>query len=207
MNKKLTKTNYHDNDFIKQHVTDGVYRKIVKELSEAEDLKGRGRKLELTAEKLHNFLFYLSMGASYKNAAEWAQIPESTRQKYMTKSEEFRRVSSLAKVNVEIIAIQALYWAMVGRKPGYYEYIHPITKESTYVLLGAVQPNLKVCMWWLDKSRYFEKREEAEAKEKGSNQLGAPRNEEEARLLEELLNRHYDYVKRKEQEARLNNAG
>lgn len=27
--------------------------------------------------------------------------------------------------------------------------------------------------------------------------LGAPRNEEEAELLEGLLNRHYDYVKQK----------
>lgn len=200
MNNKLIKTKNRDNEFIKRHVTDGVYRKIVKELSEAEDLKGRGRKIELTAEKLHNFLFYLSMGASYKYASEWAQITESTRQKYMAKSEEFRRVASLAKANVEITALEVLYWAMVGRNPGYYEYIHPITKEPTYILLNAIQPNVKVAMWWLDKSRYFEKREESEAKEKGSNQLGAPRNEEEARLLEKLLNNHYDYVKRKVEE-------
>ncbi len=200
MNNKQIKAKNHENDFIKQHVTDGVYRKIAKELSEAEDPKGRGRKIELTAEKLHNFLFYLSMGASYKYASEWAQIPENTRQKYMAKSEEFRRVASLAKANVEIVALEVLYWAMVGRKPGYYEYIHPITKEPTYILLDAIQPNVKVAMWWLDKCRYFEKREEAEAKEKGSNQLGAPQNEHEAELLEMLMNRHYDYVKRKQQE-------
>jgi len=179
------------NDFIQRHVSDGVYRKIVKELSTAEDIKGRGRKVELTAEKLHNFLYYLSIGASYKLASESAQISESTRQKYMARSEEFKRVASLAKANVTILALEGVYRAIAGRKPGYYCFIHPETKEVTYLLLNEVASNAKVAMWWLERSGYFNEVK----KEKGENQLGAPRNEEEARLLEELLNRHYDYTK------------
>ncbi|OGD08825.1 hypothetical protein A2397_05265 [Candidatus Amesbacteria bacterium RIFOXYB1_FULL_44_23] len=187
-----------NDDFIERHVTDKVYRKIVKELSAAEDTKGRGRKLELTAEKLHNFLYYLSIGANYNLASEAAQISESTRQKYMARSEEFRRVASLAKENLKIIALVAISKAMLGRKPGYYQYIHPVTKEAIYILEKEISPNLRACMWWLDKTRYFEERRE-EGKENRS-QLGYPQNEREAELLEMVLNRHYDYVRKREQE-------
>lgn len=190
-----------ESNFIREHPIDGVYRKIVKELSGAKDPKKRGRKIELIAEKLHNFLFYVSIGFDYKEAAESAYLPENTRQKYMAKSEEFRRVASLARLNLGIAARVGLAKAIEGRKPGYYAFINPNTNETVYLLLNEVLPNVRAAMWYLDKTRYFEKREEAEAKEKGSNQLGAPRNEEEAKLLEELLNRHYDYVKRKEREA------
>lgn len=187
-----------ESEFIVNHVTDKVYRKIVKELSASEDTKGRGRKIELTAEKLHNFLYFLSIGADYKLASEWAQISESTRQKYMVRSEEFRRVASLAKENLKIIALVAISKAMLGRKPGYYEFIHPITKEAIYVLEKEVPSNVRLCMWWLDKTRYFEKRREEENENK--KQLGYPQNEYEAGLMEKLLNRHYDYVRKKEQE-------
>lgn len=190
--------NIISDDFIERHVTDGVYRKIIKELSTAEDVKGRGRKIELTAEKLHNFLYFLSIGASYKLASESAKIPENTRQKYMTKSEEFRRVASLAKENVTILALEGIHRAIAGRRPGYYCFTHPVTKELTYLLLGEVPCNVRAAMWWLEKRGYFDKQDEA----KNSNQLGAPQNENEVELLEMLLNRHYDYVKRKEQEAR-----
>jgi hypothetical protein len=190
--------NIISDDFIEQHVTDGIYRKIVKELSTAEDTKGRGRKIELTAEKLHNFLYYLSIGASYKLASESAQISENTRQKYMARSEEFRRVASLAKENVTLLALLGIHRAIAGRRLDYYGFIHPITKELTYILLSEVPCNARVAMWWLEQSRYFEKREEV----KDGNKLGAPRNKEEARLLENLLNRHHDYVRSKEQEAK-----
>lgn len=189
--------NIISDDFIERHVTDRVYRKIVKELSTAEDIKGRGRKIELTAEKLHNFLYFLSIGASYKLASESAQLSENTRQKYMARSEEFRRVASLAKDNVTLLALIGIHRAIAGRRMDYYGFSHPITKELTYVLLSEIPCNVRVAMWWLEQSRYFEKKEEA----KNENKLGAPRNKEEARLLEELLNRHYDYVKKKEQEA------
>lgn len=191
MSNSLVKT--IDNEFIQNHVTDSVYRNIIKELSETKDNKGRGRKIELTAEKLHNFLFYLSIGNNYKIATELANIPENTRQKYMAKSKTFRRVASLAKENLSIIAIQDIYNAIVGRKPGYYQFIHPVTKESKFIFIGETLPNIKVAMWWLEKNNYFKESE----KGKNQNQLGAPRNEEEQRLLEELLNRHYDYIHNK----------
>ena len=164
-----------ESEFITIHVTDRVYRKIIRELSTSEDTKGRGRKIELNAEKLHNFLYFLSIGADYKLASEWAQISESTRQKYMARSEEFRRVASLAKENLKIIALVAISKAMLGRKPGYYQYIHPVTKEAIYILEKEIPPNLRACMWWLDKTRYFEERR---AEEKGNkSQLGYPQNE------------------------------
>lgn len=186
-----------ESEFIATHVTDKVYRKIARELSQSEDAKGRGRKIELTAEKLHNFLYFLSIGADYKLASEWAQISESTRQKYMARSEEFRRVASLAKKNLKIIALVAISKAILGRKPGYYEFIHPITKEAIYILEKEVPPNVRLCMWWLDKTRYFEERREEESKDK---KLGYPQNEHESELMENLLNRHYDYVRKRQRE-------
>lgn len=185
-------------EFIATHVTDKVYRKIVRELSQSEDAKGRGRKIELTAEKLHNFLYFLSIGADYKLASEWAQISESTRQKYMARSEEFRRVASLAKENLKIIALVSISKAMLGRKPGYYQFIHPVTKEVIYVLQNEVLPNVRVCMWWLDKTRYFEERRKEENENK--KRLGYPQNEYEAGLMEKLLNRHSDYVRKRQLE-------
>lgn len=198
--KKITLTRASDKEFINNYVSDGVYRKIVRELTKSGDLKGRGRKIELTAEKLHNFLYYLSIGASYKLASESAQIPESTRQKYMARSEEFQRVASLAKENVTILALEGICRAIAGRKPGYYAVYDPTTKETAYILLGYIQPNVRAAMWYLDQTKYFER---IENKSSGENQLGAPRNEEEAKLLEDLLNRHYDYVQEKEQKAQL----
>jgi hypothetical protein len=184
-----------ESEFIATHVTDKVYRKIVRELSQSEDAKGRGRKIELTAEKLHNFLYFLSIGADYKLASEWAQISESTRQKYMARSEEFRRVASLAKENLKIIALVSISKAMLGRKPGYYQFVHPITNEVIYILQKEVPPNIRACMWWLEKTRYFEERRKEENIDK---KLGYPQNEHEAELMEMLLNRHYDYVRKQE---------
>jgi hypothetical protein len=112
----------------------------------------------------------------------------------MARSEEFRRVASLAKENVTILALQGIHRAICGRRPGYYCFTHPITKEPVYLLLNEVPCNVRVAMWWLEQSRYFEKKEEV----KDGNKLGAPRNEKEAALLENLLNRHHDYVKSKE---------
>lgn len=186
-----------DSEFIATHVTDKVYRKIIRELSQSEDTKGRGRKIELTAEKLHNFLYFLSIGADYKLASEWAQISESTRQKYMARSEEFRRVASLAKENLKIVALLAISKAMLGRKPGYYQFIHPTTNEVIYILEKEILPNLKACMWWLEKTRYFEERRKEENENK--NRLGYPQNEREAELMEDLLNRHYNYVRKQQQ--------
>lgn len=191
--KKTAVTDF-ENEFIKQHVTDGIYRTIVKELSGAKDPKKRGRKLELTAEKLHNFLFYLSLGHTYKDSAIWAHIPENTRQKYMVGSETFRRIASLAKENLTIQASIVLAQAIEGRKPGYHAFINPSTKETVYILMPEIRPNVRSAMWYLDQIKYFEKLNKAI----GESPPGAPKNEEEARLLEELLNRHHDYVKSKE---------
>jgi len=181
-----------EEDFIKQHVSDKVYRTIIKELSGATDPKKRGRKIELTAEKLHNFLFYLSLGHTYKDSAIYAHIPENTRQKYMAGSETFQRVSSLAKDNLSIQARIGLAQAICGRKPAYWGFKHPITNEVIYILMSEVRPNVRAAMWYLDEIKYFEKQN----KSSGERPLGAPRNEEEERLLEDVLNKHKDYIKR-----------
>ena len=185
-----------EEDFIKQHVGDKVYRTIVKELSGSKDPKKRGRKIELTAEKLHNFLFYLSLGHTYKDSAIYAHIPENTRQKYMAGSETFQRVASLAKDNLSIQARIGLAQAICGRKPAYWGFKHPITNEVIYILMPEVRSNVRAAMWYLDQVKYFEKLNKA----KGEPLSGAPRNEEEARLLEELLKRHHDYVVRREEQ-------
>lgn len=174
------------NDFVKEHVTDSSYKKIIFELSGTRDIKNRGRKIELTAEKLHNFLFYLSIGNNYKISAELANIPENSRQKYMSKSETFRRLSSLAKENLTMKAVESVYKAIVGRKAGYYGFTNPATNEVNYIFIDEIPSNVKAAMWWLEKNGYFKELE----KDENKFPLGAPRNEDEQKLLEELLNRH-----------------
>lgn len=190
----------NENDFIKENVSDKLYRTILREIraaNGAEDPKNRGRKIELTAEKLHNFLFYLSMGVEYKEAAESAFIPESTRQKYSRASETFRRVSERAKGNLSLRSRLAIGRAIMGTKPGYIKLDHPVNKTTEYILVKGIEPNVQLAQWWLET---VDKIGGAD-KDAGQPTLGAPRNEEEAKLLEMLLNKHYDYVKSKERPA------
>lgn len=186
-----------NNDFTESHVTDSTYRKIINELrtnGDGTDKKHTGRKRELTREILHNYLFYLSLTGEYEFSAESAGLPEKRRQKYMVESDTFRGVSSLAKGNVALRARMAVSQAIMGRKPSYYKIIHPATKQPTYIEVKEIQPNVNAAMWWLEK---VEKIDKVESVEKVPP-LGAPRNEEEARLLEGLLNKHYDYISNKE---------
>ena len=111
----------------------------------------------------------------------------------MTESETFRAVSSLAKNNVSLRSRMAVAQSIMGRKPSYYKLIHPVTNQPTYIELREVPPNVNTAMWWLEKVDKIGNIGETEK----VPQLGAPRNEEEAKLLESLLNKHYDYVKEK----------
>ncbi|MFA6944271.1 MAG: hypothetical protein WC220_00090 [Pedobacter sp.] len=191
-------TNY-ENDFTKDQVTDKLYKTIIKELRTNSDgtiKNDTGRKRELPRETLHNYLFFLSMTGEYVSSAESAGLPEKRRRKYMTESETFRAVSSLAKSNVSLRSRMAVAQAIMGRKPSYYKLIHPVTKQPTYIELREVPSNVNAAMWWLEKVDKIGVVEEQEIPK-----LGAPRNEEEAELLEMIMNKHYDYVKKKEQEA------
>lgn len=187
----------NENDFTKDHVTDALYRAIVKELRTKLDgtpKKLTGRKRELPRETLRMYLFFLSMTGEYEISAESAGLPEKRRRKYMTESETFRAVSSLAKNNVSMRSRIAVAQSIMGRKPSYYKIIHPATKQPTYIELREVPPNVNAAMWWLEKVEKIGQLNETD----NSPKLGAPRNEEEARLLEGLLNKHYDYIKQKE---------
>lgn len=191
----------NDNEFIEKYVSDSLYKKIVGELRTSPDgtrKKESGRKRELTREILRNYLFNLSMTGEYEFSAESAGLPEKRRQKYMIESESFRGVSSLAKNNVSLRSRMAVAQAIMGRKPSYYKLIHPATKQPTYIELKEVQPNVVAAMWWLEKVDKI-----GAVEEKETPKLGAPRNEEEARLLEMLLNRHADYVREKAYNAKV----
>ncbi len=191
----------NDNEFIEKHVTDSLYKKIVGELrtnSDGTRKKEGGRKRELTREILRNYLFSLSMTGEYEFSAESAGLPEKRRQKYMAESESFRGVSSLAKNNVSLRSRMAVAQAIMGRRPSYYKLIHPATKQPTYIELKEIQPNVIAAMWWLEKVDKI-----GAVEEKEIPKLGAPRNEEEARLLEMLLNRHADYVREKAYNAKV----
>lgn len=188
-----------ENDFTKEYITDSLYNTIIKELrtnSDGTPKQETGRKRELPRETLHNYLFFLSISGKYELASESAGIPEKRRRKYMNESETFRAVSNLAKNNVTLRSRMAVAQSIMGRKPSYYKLIHPVTQQPTYIELKEVPPNVNAAMWWLDKVDKIGVVEE----DKGIPQLGAPRNEEEAQLLEMLLNRHYDYIKSKEQQ-------
>jgi hypothetical protein len=193
-----------DNDFIDKYVTDAVYVRIVKELRTNPDgtqKQDSGRRRELTREILRTYLFYLSLTGEYEFSAESAGLPEKRRQKYMKESEAFRGVSSLAKNNVSLRSRMAVAQSIMGRKPSYYKLIHPSTNQPTYIELKEILPNVNAAMWWLEKVDKIGTVEEDEDPYKNPP-LGAPQNEREAEHLEMLLNRHHDYIKRKEQEAR-----
>ena len=70
-----------NNDFTESHVTDSIYRRIIKELRTNLDGTSKintGRKRELPREILHNYLFFLPMTGEYECSAESAGLPEKT---------------------------------------------------------------------------------------------------------------------------------
>jgi len=193
-----------DNEFTEKYATDSLYTRIIRELrtnSDGKQKQDSGRKRELTREILRTYLFYLSLTGEYEFSAESAGLPEKRRQKYMKESESFRGVSSLAKNNVSLRARMSVAQSIMGRKPSYYKLTHPSTNQPTYIELKEILPNVNAAMWWLEKVDKIGTVEDDEDPYKNPP-LGAPQNEREAELLEMLLNRHHDYIKRKEQEAR-----
>ncbi len=194
----------NDNEFIEKHVTDALYKKIIGELRTNLDgtkKKDKGRKRELTREILRQYLFNLSLTGEYEFSAESAGLPEKRRQKYMTESESFRGVSSLAKNNVSLRSRIAVAQAIMGRRPSYYKLTHPITNQPTYIELKETLPNVNAAMWWLEKVDKIGAVKEDDDPYKNPK-LGAPRNEHEAELLEGLLKSHTDYEIEKWQKAR-----
>jgi hypothetical protein len=192
-----------DNEFIEKHVTDALYKKIIKELRTNLDgtiKDDSGRKRELTREILRHYLFVLSMTGDYKFSAESAGLPEKRRQKYMKESDAFRGVFSLAKNNVSLRSRMTVAESIMGRKPSYYKLTHPITNQPTYIELKEIQPNVNAAMWWLEKVDKIATIEEDEDPYKNPK-VGAPRNEHEAELLEKIMKAHVDYVMEKGQKA------
>ncbi len=193
-----------DNEFTEKHATDAIYTKVIRELRtnpNGAQKQDSGRKRELTREILRTYLFYLSMTGEYEFSAENAGLPEKRRQKYMKESETFRGVSSLAKNNVSLRARMSVAQSIMGRKPSYYKMTNPATNQPVYIELKEILPNVNAAMWWLEKVDKIGTGEEDEDPYKNPG-LGAPRNAEEAALLEGLLNKHYDYVKEKELKAK-----
>lgn len=180
------------NQFIEEHVTDALYTKIVRELSTRKKGNVTGRKSSLTTEMLRQFLFYVSIGEDYKNAAEYCLMGENNRKDYQQRSKTFSEVSSLAKNNLTLRSKIAVYRAIEGQLPQYYELINPETGAKHYIELKEIPPNVAVAQWHLEKVNAYGN----EGKDE-QPQLGAPRNEEEANLLLMLLNKHNDYVEAK----------
>lgn len=189
--------NPNENEFIKDHVTDPVYEQVVRELTARTTKKGTGRKLALTAEMFRQYLYYVSMGVDYKEAAESAGINERTRRDYALRSQTFSDVSSLAKQNVSLRARITVAKSIMGQMPQYYKLIHPETGAVKYIELKEIPANVNTAMWWLEKVDKIGGAEDGEAP-----QLGAPRNEKEAELLERLLNKHHDYVEAKKKQSK-----
>lgn len=183
----------NSNDFVQAHVTDSNYQKIVTEISGRKPGTKGSRKIKLTSEMLRQFLFFVSMGLSLKNAANKSGIGENTRKDYALKSTTFSELSSLAELDPEDAAIIAVVKAIKGTKPGYVKITHPATGQPDYIRVEGKEPNVQVAQWYLEKVKHF-------GDEDGGPEqpaLGAPQNEKEAELLELILNRHYDYVESK----------
>lgn len=180
------------NQFVKDHVTDEVFKQVVSELSDRKEKTKGGRKLKLTSEMLHNFLFYVSIGETLKNAAEYSLVGENNRKDYIKKSPTFSELSSLAQGNITLRAKIAVYKAIEGQKAQYVKIKHPITQEEHVIELKEITPNVAVAQWHLEKVNAYGNEEDDK-----TPQLGAPRNEAEAELLLRLMNKHSDYVRAK----------
>lgn len=180
------------NQFIKEHVTDELYKTIVAELTTREKGNKTGKKLGLTVDMLRQFLFYVSIGEDLKNAAELVQMNENTRQDYNKRSATFSRVTSLAKNNLTLRSKIAVYKAIEGQLPQYYEITNPETQQKKYIELKEIPPNVAVAQWHLEKVNAYGN----EGKD-DQPQLGAPQNEKEAELLLLIMNKHSDYVESK----------
>jgi hypothetical protein len=190
-----------DNEFTDKYVSDSLYTRVITELrTDAKGIRKKdiGRKRELTREILRQYLFYLSMTGEYEFSAESAGLPEKRRQKYMKESETFRGVSSLARNNISLRSRMAVAQSIMGRKPCFYKLINPSTHQPVYIELKEILPNVNAAMWWLEKVDRIGSDDEKDDPYSNSP-LGTPRNEEEAELLEKLLNNHYDYIKSKEE--------
>lgn len=184
----------HDNDFIRDHVTDDLYKQIVSEITTRKKKSKTGKKITLTAEMLRQFLFYVSMGELLKTASEYVGLSESTRQKYANKSDTFVRVTRLAQTNVSRSSRMAIARAIMGTKPGYHEIRHPATGKPAYIEIKGTPPDTRAAMWWLEVVDKIGGEDSSE-----TPKLGAPQTPEEVELMEQLLNKHYDYVNAKKQ--------
>lgn len=187
----------NQNDFIKDHVTDDLFKQVVKELTTRTTDKGTGKKLTLTPNMLRDFLYYVSMGVDLKDASEAVHLAEKTRQDYNRRSTTFSGLTDLAKRNVSLRARITIAKAIMGQMPQYYKIINPETNQPKYIELKEIPPNTQVAQWWLEKVDKIGGEEANDAP-----QLGAPRNEKEAELLERLLNKHHDYVESKKNTSR-----
>lgn len=180
------------NQFIDQHVTDSLHEKIIRELTTRKKGNVAGRKSSLTPEILRQFLFYVSIGEDYKNAAEYSLMGEGNRKDYQLRSNTFSEVSSLAKGNITLRSKIAVYRAIEGQLPKFYPIKNPANGETKYIELKEIPPNVAVAQWHLEKVNAY-----GDANKDDAPQLGAPRNEQEAELLLMLLNKHRDYVEAK----------
>lgn len=180
------------NQFIKEHVTDELYKTIVVELTTREKGNKTGKKLGLSVDMLRQFLFYVSIGEDLKNAAALVLMNENTRQDYNKRSETFARVTSLAKNNLTLRSKIAVYKAIEGKLPQYYAITNPETQTVKYIELKEIPPNVAVAQWHLEKVNAYGN----EGKDE-QPQLGAPQNEKEAELLLLIMNKHNDYVESK----------
>lgn len=184
--------NPNDNDFVKEFVNDKLYKQIVRELTTRTTKNKGGQKITLTPEMLRDFLYYVSMGVDLNDASEAVHLPEKTRQDYNRRSVTFSGVTSLAKKNVSLRARITVAKSIMGQLPQYYKLEHPVTKDVKYIELKEIPANVNTAMWWLTTVDKIGGGDEGE-----TPQLGAPRNEKEAELLERLLNKHHDYVEAK----------
>lgn len=184
--------NPNENEFVQTHVSDELYKTIIKELSTREGKNKTGKKMTLTPNMLRDFLYYVSMGVDLKYASEAVHLPEKTRQDYNRRSPTFSGVTSLAKGNVSLRARITVVKSIMGQLPQFYKLVNPANGDVKYIELKEIPPNVAAAQWWLQTVDKIGGAEDTEAP-----QLGAPRNEKEAELLEMLLNKHYDYVEQK----------
>jgi hypothetical protein len=188
----MANPNIDTNDFIEKYVDDEIYKKIVSELTTRKKKNKAGRKIKLTSENLRQFLFLVSMGQNLKDSATLSGIGMNTREDYSLRSDTFSELITLAQSNVGRCATLNMARAIMGTKSYYEEIIHPATNKPAYIEVKGSPPDIKASMWWLE---VVEKIGGEEAGEQPV--LGAPRNDEEKALMQDLLKTHFDYVRQK----------
>lgn len=165
----------------------------------AEIKKGKedtGRPLKLNLETYKRFLYFYRRTRMKVWSAAQAQIGKPAYDRIVAQSETFRGVLERDDQDMKSLAMMNIYKDIQGY-PEWEEEVVVYDKEVKERVIKKIThreiPGNVLTSQWVVTNLYKEKSDEPEAPS-----LGAPQNEEQAKLMAEMLNWHYEYRKQRE---------